>query len=225
MNDAPKKWTVKTEKTVYRNKWITVREYQTIAPTGADALYGVVHYHNHAIGILPIDKDGSTVLVGQERFPFGRYSWELPEGGGALDVAPLEAAKRELSEEAGLKAANWLPLIEDAHRFLHMCGAFAGRMAECGEGEQGEPRFISEAASDAGHLHRDVRQLVRFRHFGDCRIGDNHRATARRQYQRHANHTMPRLGIDTTAHIFERYREIAGHTCHHGVGVAERHHA
>lgn len=115
MNDAPKKWTVKTEKTVYRNKWITVREYQTIAPTGADALYGVVHYHNHAIGILPIDKDGSTVLVGQERFPFGRYSWELPEGGGALDVPPLEAAKRELSEEAGLKAANWLPLIEDAH--------------------------------------------------------------------------------------------------------------
>jgi 8-oxo-dGTP pyrophosphatase MutT (NUDIX family) len=115
MNDAPKKWTVKSEKTVYSNKWITVREYQTIAPTGADALYGLVHYHNHAIGILPVDTDGATVLVGQERFAFGRYSWELPEGGGGLDVPPLEAAKRELSEEAGLRAANWLPLIEDAH--------------------------------------------------------------------------------------------------------------
>jgi 8-oxo-dGTP pyrophosphatase MutT (NUDIX family) len=115
MNDAPKKWTVKSEKTVYSNKWITVREYQTLAPTGADALYGLVHYHNHAIGILPVDKDGATVLVGQERFAFGRYSWELPEGGGGLDVPPLEAAKRELSEEAGLRAANWLPLIEDAH--------------------------------------------------------------------------------------------------------------
>jgi 8-oxo-dGTP pyrophosphatase MutT (NUDIX family) len=115
MNDAPKKWTVKSEKTVYSNKWITVREYQTIAPTGADALYGLVHYHNHAIGILSVDQGGATVLVGQERFAFGRYSWELPEGGGGLDVPPLEAAKRELSEEAGLRAANWLPLIEDAH--------------------------------------------------------------------------------------------------------------
>jgi 8-oxo-dGTP pyrophosphatase MutT (NUDIX family) len=115
MSDAPKKWTIRSAKTVYRNQWITVREYETIAPTGSDAQYGLVHYHNLAIGVLPIDHDGSTLLVGQERFPFGRYSWELPEGGGPTEMPPLESARRELSEEVGLKAANWLPLLEDVH--------------------------------------------------------------------------------------------------------------
>jgi 8-oxo-dGTP pyrophosphatase MutT (NUDIX family) len=65
--------------------------------------------------VLPIDEQGRTILVGQQRFVFGRYSWELPEGGGALDQPPLEGAQRELSEEAGLKAAHWAPLFSDVH--------------------------------------------------------------------------------------------------------------
>lgn len=115
MNDTPGKWRIRSAKTVYTNRWISVREYNTVAPTGADALYGLVHMHNLALGVLPIDHEGKTVLVGQERFPFGRYSWELPEGGGPEEVAPLESAQRELAEECGLKAENWLPLLADVH--------------------------------------------------------------------------------------------------------------
>ena len=65
------------------------------------------------LGVLPIDENGCTILIGQERFPFGRYSWELPEGGGPEDVAPLESAQRELAEETGLSADHWLPLFAD----------------------------------------------------------------------------------------------------------------
>jgi 8-oxo-dGTP pyrophosphatase MutT (NUDIX family) len=108
---ASRKWRIRSARTVYNNKWIMVREYETVAPTGADASYGLVHMHNHALGIVPIDHEGQTILIGQERFVFGSYSWELPEGGGSPDVSPLEGAKRELSEEAGLKAANWLELF------------------------------------------------------------------------------------------------------------------
>lgn len=115
MSDAPKPWRIKSARTVYNNRWIMVREYETVAPTGADASYGLVHLHNHALGVLPIDKDGCTLLIGQQRFPFGRYSWELPEGGGPVDLAPLEGAKRELSEEAGLRAEQWLALLDDVH--------------------------------------------------------------------------------------------------------------
>jgi len=115
LSDAPKKWTIKSARTVYSNRWLKVREYQTVAPTGADAQYGLVHFQNLALGVLPIDEQGQTILIGQERFCFGRYSWELPEGGGSPDVPVLEGAQRELSEEAGLKAANWLPLLEDVH--------------------------------------------------------------------------------------------------------------
>jgi 8-oxo-dGTP pyrophosphatase MutT (NUDIX family) len=113
MSDAPRKWTIKSARTVYNNRWIRVREYETVAPTGADAHYGLVHMHNLALGVLPIDAQGQTLLIGQERFPTGRYSWELPEGGGSPDSSPLEGAQRELSEEAGLKAEHWLPLFAD----------------------------------------------------------------------------------------------------------------
>lgn len=115
MSDTPKPWRIKSVRTVYTNRWIAVREYQAVAPTGADALYGLVHPHSLALGILPIDAEGNTILVGQQRFPFGRYSWELPEGGGPESLPPLEGAQRELAEECGLKAANWLELVSDMH--------------------------------------------------------------------------------------------------------------
>lgn len=115
MTQPPRKWTIKSARTVYANPWIRVRAYETVAPTGADAPYGLVHMNHVALGVLPIDEDGNTILIGQQRFPFGRYSWELPEGGGDPERPPLEGAQRELSEEAGLKAAHWLPLLEDVH--------------------------------------------------------------------------------------------------------------
>jgi 8-oxo-dGTP pyrophosphatase MutT (NUDIX family) len=115
MSEPPKPWRIKSVRTVYNNNWIAVREYQAVAPTGADALYGLVHPHNLALGVLPIDEAGNTILVGQERFPFGRYSWELPEGGGPENLPPLEGAQRELAEECGLKAGHWLPLVSDMH--------------------------------------------------------------------------------------------------------------
>jgi len=115
MTDLPKPWRIKSVRTVYNNRWIAVREYQAVAPTGADALYGLVHPHNLALGVLPIDEEGNTILVGQQRFPFGRYSWELPEGGGPENLPPLEGAQRELAEECGLRADTWLPLVSDMH--------------------------------------------------------------------------------------------------------------
>lgn len=114
-SDTPKPWRIKSVRTVYSNRWVSVREYQAVAPTGADALYGLVHPHNLALGILPIDHEGNTILVGQQRFPFGRYSWELPEGGGPENLPPIEGAQRELSEECGLRAENWLELVRDMH--------------------------------------------------------------------------------------------------------------
>lgn len=113
MTEKTGKWRIRSGRTVYANRWINVREYQTVAPTGADALYGLVHMHNLAVGVLPIDDHGMTILIGQERFPFGQYSWELPEGGGPENISPLESAQRELSEEAGMKAEHWQPLVAD----------------------------------------------------------------------------------------------------------------
>jgi 8-oxo-dGTP pyrophosphatase MutT (NUDIX family) len=48
--------------------------------------------------------------VGQERYPLDSYSWELPEGGCPKGEDNLSAAKRELKEETGLEASQWIPL-------------------------------------------------------------------------------------------------------------------
>jgi 8-oxo-dGTP pyrophosphatase MutT (NUDIX family) len=105
-------WSVVRQRTVYDNPWLTLAEYDAIAPTGKPALYGVVRFKNLALAILPLHEDGTVTLVGQHRFAIPGYSWELPEGGGPLGVDPLESARRELREEAGLEAADWREVLK-----------------------------------------------------------------------------------------------------------------
>jgi ADP-ribose pyrophosphatase len=95
----------------YDNPWIQLREDRVIRPDGNPGIYGVVHFKNRAIGVLPIDDDGCTYLIGQWRYALGQYSWELPEGGGPLTEHPLDAAKRELLEETGFRANHWRELF------------------------------------------------------------------------------------------------------------------
>src|SRR5687767_3982280 len=96
-------WTIRGETLKYDNPWIRVTEFDVTDPSGRPGIYGKAHFKNFAIGIIPVDDLGNTYLVGQYRFPLERYSWEIPEGGGARNVPPLDSAKRELSEETGLE--------------------------------------------------------------------------------------------------------------------------
>lgn len=104
-------WRRGPERLIYDNPWIRVTEHDAVAPTGSPALYGLVSFKNLAIAVLPLHDDGTVTLVGQHRFPASDYSWEIPEGGGSLDVDPLESAKRELAEETGLQAAEWREVL------------------------------------------------------------------------------------------------------------------
>ena len=103
-------WTVNSERSEYENPWIRVEHNEVIHPDGSDGIYGVVRFANLAVGVLPIDDDGNVWLVGQHRFAFDRYSWELPEGGVPKSEDPLEGAKRELAEETGFTADHWVEL-------------------------------------------------------------------------------------------------------------------
>lgn len=105
-------WTTLEKKEVYDNKWIHVEEHQVINPNGGKGIYGLVQFKNRAIGIIPIDENQYTWLVGQFRYALNEYSWEIPMGGGPLEVAPLDAAIRELKEETGLSAKNWQELLK-----------------------------------------------------------------------------------------------------------------
>jgi 8-oxo-dGTP pyrophosphatase MutT (NUDIX family) len=104
-------WTVLSRRETYDNRWIRVTHHEVIIPTGGTGVYGTVHYKNWAVGIVPVDDEGHTYLVGQYRFPLDEYSWEIPEGGGTIGVDPRESAVRELKEETGLDAKNWQQLL------------------------------------------------------------------------------------------------------------------
>jgi ADP-ribose pyrophosphatase len=100
-------WQITSQQNIYDNNWINLTEYKVINPAGNPGIYGKVHFKNRATGVVPLDANGNTYLVGQYRFPLDEYSWELPEGGAPLNEDTLIAAKRELLEETGLKANNW----------------------------------------------------------------------------------------------------------------------
>tara|TARA_B100000809_G_scaffold266402_1_gene328958 strand:+ start:5349 stop:5909 length:561 start_codon:yes stop_codon:yes gene_type:complete len=112
VDESKNPWkTVKSEVT-YDNSWIKVTENKTINAAGGDGIYGVVHFKNIAIGIIPLDEDYNTWLIGQYRYPLQAYSWEICEGGGLHTEDILDAAKRELHEELGIKAENWTNIMD-----------------------------------------------------------------------------------------------------------------
>jgi len=117
-------WQILDAKQVYDNNWIQVTEYDVINPGGGKGIYGKVHFKNLAVGVIVLDDEMNTYLVGQFRFPLNEYSWEIPEGGGALDVEPLESAKRELLEETGLKANSWQMILK-----MHLSNSVSDELA------------------------------------------------------------------------------------------------
>src|SRR3546814_12030271 len=92
----PKKnpWKILGETNVYDNPWIKLTEYAVLNPAGNRGIYGKVSFKNTAIGILPLDEQLNTWLVGQYRFPLDKWSWEIPEGGG-----PARSEERRVGKD------------------------------------------------------------------------------------------------------------------------------
>ncbi len=104
-------WQQLSSKLIYDNPWIRVNHDEVKRPNDSEGIYGVVHFKNHAVGIIPIDGEDNTWLVKQSRYVLNESTWEIPEGGAPLAEDPLTAAKRELEEETGLVAKHWRELI------------------------------------------------------------------------------------------------------------------
>jgi ADP-ribose pyrophosphatase len=112
MPETKNPWkTLKTTE-VYDNPWIHIDEHNVINPSGNPGIYGTIHFKNLACGIIPLDDDDTTWIVGQYRYALDRYSWEIPMGGVAVGTDPLTGAQRELKEETGLTAAQWKKILD-----------------------------------------------------------------------------------------------------------------
>lgn len=133
----PNPWTTLSTREVYANPWIHVREDQVINPSGGRGIYGVVEYQNRAVGVVPIDDEGFTWLVGQWRYCHESYEWEIPEGGCPPGEKPAECARRELLEETGLRAEVIEPLLSGLQlsnsTTNEVCDLFVARGLSFGE--------------------------------------------------------------------------------------------
>ena len=105
-------WQTLSSEVRYENPWVKITHRDVLNPAGGPGIYGVVHFKNTAIGILPLDKDYNTWIVGQYRYTLEEYSWEIPEGGGIKGEDWLHAAQRELKEETGIIASQWTQILE-----------------------------------------------------------------------------------------------------------------
>ena len=105
-------WITKSKAIKYENPWIKVVENQVINPAGKDGIYGVVHFKNTAVAIIPLDEEYNTWIVGQYRYTLDSFEWEVPEGGSLKNENPLDGAKRELAEETGYEASEYIKVLE-----------------------------------------------------------------------------------------------------------------
>ena len=98
-------WRTASTRPVYENPWIKVREDVAELPDGRTTIYGVVQCAE-CVGILPfVDRD-TVLLVGQYRYVFGDFLWEMPTGALHGHETLEQAAQRELAEEAGHEAGR-----------------------------------------------------------------------------------------------------------------------
>lgn len=99
-------WPVQSTRVVYDNPWIRVREDQVIRPDQARGVYGVVEVKSPAVFVVALTDDDEIWLLTVDRHTVGA-SVEVPAGGADEDDL-REAARRELAEEVGLAAAEWV---------------------------------------------------------------------------------------------------------------------
>lgn len=67
MNEIENPWQKLSSKEIYDNPWITIQEHEVINPGGGRGIYGKVSFKNTAVGIIPLDDNMNTWLVGQYR--------------------------------------------------------------------------------------------------------------------------------------------------------------
>ena len=94
---------------LFEGRVVTLTKDVALLENGETSIREVVHHHGGAC-IVPYFEDGTLCMVRQFRYAMQQELWELPAGKLEKGEDPFEAAKRELGEECGLTADNYISL-------------------------------------------------------------------------------------------------------------------
>lgn len=130
----------RSSRTVYKGRLLHVLEDEVTLPDGRGARREYVR-HPGAAAIVPFLDAATVLLVRQYRYPLGRHFHEIPAGKIDAGETALQAARRELKEECGCTAAEWVQLTT-----IHPCIGYSDERIEL---------FAARGLTEAGHAPDD----------------------------------------------------------------------
>lgn len=102
-------WKVLISQSVYKDPWLELIRDEVIRPDGKPGSHTIV-YVKQGVSVLAIDGEGAACLVREFHYGVGRVTIEVVSGGIDEGESAEAAAKRELREELGITAREWVDL-------------------------------------------------------------------------------------------------------------------
>ena len=102
-------WQIEATVHKYENEWIAVREDRVIKPDGKPGLFATVRMKS-GVSVLAMNDSNQVYLTSEYRYAIERESIAVVSGGIDDGELPLVAACRELREELGIEATEWINL-------------------------------------------------------------------------------------------------------------------
>ena len=102
-------WQILARRDVYRDPWIDVTRDEVLRPDGQPGSHCIVRL-KAGVSVLALDNEGVAHLTEEFHYAVGRTTLEVVSGGIDEGESPAEAARRELQEELGITAEEWIDL-------------------------------------------------------------------------------------------------------------------
>ncbi len=102
-------WQIVQSHQIFKDAWLEVRQDDVIRPDGAPGTHDVV-FLKPGVSVLAVDDENRVYLTDEFHYGVGRNTIEVVSGGREPDETPFAAARRELEEELGIVAEDWIEL-------------------------------------------------------------------------------------------------------------------
>ena len=145
---AENPWVTLSTSRKHEDSYLAVDVDQLRHSSGREHPHTALRFKVQGAAVLPVASDGSVYLIGQWRYVLGRFTWEVIRGSGPIASDPLVTAKRELSEETGFEANEWLEVLK-----LDASPGISSEQAPC---------FAAWSLSQEGR-HPDAQESLRLR--------------------------------------------------------------